>query len=601
MAITVAALAQTIIDACDNNTYNDGAGVDTVDFKQNSASVYWTKKASGNNDCTFTPSAAVDLSGTGVHVRFWGLFLQGSLINLAASGGIQFWASDGSNTGYWYLGGRDTYSGGWAPFCVDVSAGVDSGTKPTAMNAITSMGLRLNLTGTSKNFDNTWMDYLHVCDGLRAYGDDAGGYFDLEDIFSADATDTSSTVGGWGIVTKFAGIYFTSGGLEVGDSVSTNACKFQAKNQTLVFEDKDVNAALYSITVVDNGTGLTEFLLGEKAGTAGVSGCTIQVEDSAQAAKVDFVATDADITNFGIYGSTFIGLDDISLPATSTITEVLNSNFSACGTVVVDTCTLRNCNFINATGNAIEIDSLSNDVEDCTFITPTTAGVEISAAPTGDYDFDGMEFVGTTGSGPYDVNNTSGSEITINVNSGNAQYYTGSVVNFIIAPVTITLTVKDIVTTDEIAGARSLVLVADSANFPYQASVTIERSGAVATVSHTGHGMETGDKVYISGANQWEYNGVHEITYIGTGSYSYAVVGTPDTPATGTITATFVILDEDTDTGGVAADTRSYSNHQLFTGRVREGDVGPYKDAPLQGTIDKASGYSTVVQLIPDS
>ena len=71
MTVAVEALNQTIVDACDSDTYNDADGVDSVDFKQNSGSVYWTIKSDGN--ATFTPSASVDLSGTGVHVRFWGL------------------------------------------------------------------------------------------------------------------------------------------------------------------------------------------------------------------------------------------------------------------------------------------------------------------------------------------------------------------------------------------------------------------------------------------------------------------------------------------------------------------------------------------------
>jgi len=170
MAITVSGKNYTQISSCDT-TSSGGTwgGVDTpdsVDKKQGAASLCGTLKAAGNNDTVFTPSVAVDLSGN-KHVRIWFLITSGGLVNTYALGGIQFWISDGANTGYWYVGGRDTYHGGWYNIVVDCTKAVDAGTKPTNMNAITSMGTRHNLTVAGKNVDNTWVDNLCVCDGLR--------------------------------------------------------------------------------------------------------------------------------------------------------------------------------------------------------------------------------------------------------------------------------------------------------------------------------------------------------------------------------------------------------------------------------------------------
>lgn len=70
------------------------------------------------------------------------------------------------------------------------------------------------------------------------------------------------------------------------------------------------------------------------------------------------------------------------------------------------------------------------------------------------------------------------------------------------------------------------------------ASVTsITRAGAVATVT-TGaaHGRSTDDWVTIAGAAQSDYNGTFQITVTGGSTFTYAVGGTPATPATGTIT-----------------------------------------------------------------
>lgn len=68
--------------------------------------------------------------------------------------------------------------------------------------------------------------------------------------------------------------------------------------------------------------------------------------------------------------------------------------------------------------------------------------------------------------------------------------------------------------------------------------ITITRSGSTATVAHTGHGFATGQQVQIAGADQAAYNGIQTLTVTDADHYTYAVTGSPATPATGTITAT---------------------------------------------------------------
>jgi hypothetical protein len=203
MALTVSGLNLTVMDACDStNDWSGSPNTDTDTYMENGTSLSWTLKSSGNNDVTYTlPSGTLDLSGT-KHVRWWGLYTQGSLINTLAAGGIQFFCSDGTNTGYWYVGGKDTYPGGWFNFVIDVSQAVDAGTKPTSMNAITSWGFRINLTGTGKNVDNSWFDNVTVCDGLIAYG----------------KHDTGSITAGANV----AGTYTRSAGSFLTDGFKTN-------------------------------------------------------------------------------------------------------------------------------------------------------------------------------------------------------------------------------------------------------------------------------------------------------------------------------------------------------------------------------------------
>jgi hypothetical protein len=70
---------------------------------------------------------------------------------------------------------------------------------------------------------------------------------------------------------------------------------------------------------------------------------------------------------------------------------------------------------------------------------------------------------------------------------------------------------------------------------------SITRSSGIATVTVSNHGYIAGRYVTISGAGQAEYNGDHKIIAVTRDTFTFAVSGTPTTPATGTITSTFVV------------------------------------------------------------
>lgn len=68
---------------------------------------------------------------------------------------------------------------------------------------------------------------------------------------------------------------------------------------------------------------------------------------------------------------------------------------------------------------------------------------------------------------------------------------------------------------------------------------SITRSGSVATATtSTPHRLATGMEVTVSGADQAEYNVIASVTVTGENIFTYAVTGTPVTPATGTISET---------------------------------------------------------------
>ena len=106
----------------------------------------------------------------------------------------------------------------------------------------------------------------------------------------------------------------------------------------------------------------------------------------------------------------------------------------------------------------------------------------------------------------------------------------------------------------------------DYPSYHSYAVTSITRSGSVATVTTTTtNTLEVGNTVVISGAVETEYNGTFTVASIVTpGSvFTYAVTGTPSTPATGTITA---------NGGWTTVPGIVYLDDYIFVGRV-DGEI----------------------------
>ena len=168
--------------------------------------------------------------------------------------------------------------------------------------------------------------------------------------------------------------------------------------------------------------------------------------------------------------------------------------------------------------------------------------------------------------------------------------------------VRLSITAKNANTLDVIEDARVLLEADTGGALPSYESCTITRSGSVASVTHTAHGMAEGDTVVIRGANQDEYNGMQVITNVTTNSYDYTVSGSPATPATGTITATARILSGITNASGIlSTDVFEYNGDQDIVGKIRMASSGTYfKPAAIIGTITSA-GLDQTILMIPDS
>lgn len=301
-------------------------------------------------------------------------------------------------------------------------------------------------------------------------------------------------------------------------------------------------------------------------------------------------------------GSTVVNAT-VTLRSTS---DLSGMKFIDCPTFTQNSATLTQIDF-SGTKVSCAAPADATLISDCTFTSAGTGyAIEVGGSAANitltDVDFSGYAASnGSTGNEAIFVNIGSGS-VTLYVVGGTIpSIRTAGATVTVINAVTVKVTVKDAVDSSLLENARVLLYADGGGDLPGAESVTISRSGSTASVAHTGHGMINGTKVIIAGANQGEYNGVKAISNVTTNAYDFTVSGSPATPATGSITSSYVILDGLSDVSGIEQDTAfSYTNSQPVLGRVRKGTSSPlYKTAPLSGTISGA-GLDTTVFLVAD-
>ena len=225
--------------------------------------------------------------------------------------------------------------------------------------------------------------------------------------------------------------------------------------------------------------------------------------------------------------------------------------------------------------------------------TPETL-IEVKIAPFG--TFAGGKFYGARGVYVYNMAGADSNNYQLTDSTDTIQTPPSTVAT--------TITVQDLATASVIEFANVLVWVTDNANYFYQAPVSITGSGTTATVSHTAHGLTSGDYVIIKGVtNDDDYNGAFEVTVTNENQYTYTATETLDlSPATGTsITATFAIINGATNSIGEISDTRSLTANQPVAGWVRKSSGTPYyQQGAISGTVNTSTGLSVIIQLAKD-
>jgi hypothetical protein len=562
---------------------------------QREGSAYLSEQVSEGAVHAYYTGSSTNLSNSTIFV--W-LFLGG--VGTKANGGFRIVLGDGTNRRAYYVGGSDDFGffyNGWSCFRLDTAnlptsyAQLLGSAEPT-LTAITEVGGGWYTPNKAVgNSDNCGIDIIrYISNGSPALTIKGGGV-GTEGTWDDIVTLDESTSNAWGILRRLiagTNAYELNYGINFGDSAGDS-----------YFEDSD--AQIYI-----NGTSMTAgnmdiSLVGSSANT------NTFIQDNCIFVNVGTLCnwdlSDTNVDKVQITNCQFVDNGTISCPSTDSNKFIRNSIFEGCGLVTVNTMEFDNCKFTNPSGDGITVSSTAWDVINAYFENPgTSSDAAIVLTVSGTYTFDNITFSGTLSTGPYDIDNASGGDVVISViNGGNAAHVINSAggSTTINNAVTVSISIVDS-SKNAISGARVLLEADSGGALPSDASVSITRSGSTATVSHLLHGLSTGDYVIIRGADQEEYNNEHQITVVDSNTYTFPVTGTPASPATGSITSTFRVINGLTDTNGSISTTFNFSADQPIRGIVRKSSSSPYyRQGTITGTITD-TGFTTTVVLIQD-
>lgn len=622
---------RTLINDCEANT--GWSGDDTANaiatagsFVQGSGAL--STQLSNADEHMFTTQDSV---GAGTFSLDWSdstlyMVIKDNLGDSYANGGIQFVVSDGTDTIGYDVAGNDAagmpYRLGFSAFKLDVSEAVATpggftnfaGTEANLDQTVaTGIGYgSLHLAKAVGSIDNVIMDgFYYIANDSYALTINGGTIGTPETMADVAADDVTS---GWALVANPLGEqYQFFGPTEWGESAAAADHYFEASGEQWYWIGDNAGGRVIGAThmpfrVTANAT---------DAGSFKISNVVIVSTGT----TADFDCSDTDIDVLEISTCSMSGLETFSSPTVGGTSRFCTDTiFTECGVVTHNGADMGGCSVLLSTvaadtgalsynlgtdpdtvmdGITFEMGAASHHAID--FGTSVTSNITLrncdfnGFGSTDDANDSTVRFLATTGSLNLSLIGCTVDGVDASAANFSVDDAAGITVSLVISPVTVEVTT---IKTDGTALASAALILAASDGtgpFPFEESVTIARSGSTATVTHTGHGMASNDKVLISGdaTTEPEYIGVKQITFIDANSYSYTVSGSPTTPASGTITSTFVALQGTTDgVTGVLSTTRVYPSDQPVVGWTRKMSSAPYyKEGILTGDISSSTGY----------
>ena len=543
-------------------------------------------------------------------IFMWFKFDAGGILQTYANGGVRaVIGASSTNWDAWKAGGSDRTpnpAGGWWNFAINPTARTydyrnGSGTGTTYQFA----GMAISLTGNGPSKGQPFK-----IDGFRygrgsiifEYGSSGDGYATFAAAAAKnDANDATNGYNRWGLFQAYGGGYLWKGRMQLG--TSSNALEMVDSNRFILIDDVVNCTANFNTIEVNNVSTVITWtnIIFKALGTTSPGRLVMNNNADLNLDGCQFF----DMGAFGFGGSG---------------TEFLNSTFQSCGLITVNGGKINGSKVLESTVSA-DASAIDWDVnvdpdgylDDLIVSEGANAhhAIEFGSTCPSTMTIRGLDvgsdFAATNGQNNstfHITDSNTGNNYTIYCVgcSGNMTYKSaGAGVTIVSDPVTVKVTVTNAAGT-LIDGARVLLKAANATGpFPYQESVTISNSGTTATVSHTGHGMATNDKVEIRGSEYAQNEGVHQITVTGVDSYTYTMSSAPgDGAVSGTITSTFVALSGLT-SSGIVSTSRVYSSNQPVIGWARKSSASPYyKTGTLSGSVDSTDGYNNTAVLISD-
>jgi hypothetical protein len=521
-----------------------------------------------------------------------------------SAGGLQVIIGSASSA-YWqyYIGGYDTLAfDSWIPYVIDPNtATADNSTgSPAAQPGMAErwVGILANLPTTAGPTKGNPI----AIDAIR-YGRCDLEYTGTGCTFSGAEAWANDPTRRLGLMALRNGSYLIQGFHSFGTAAAS--CTFSDSNKVLFIQPSGANNL--SNNAVSTGFNRIEIL---NSGSS-ITWDNISISALGTRARGVFVHTAGAIA---FTNCQFTDMDTFTLLAGSSI---LTTTFRRCNAITAPGSTLTGSKVLASTvaaDAAALVWSASTDpntkMQDMEFTKGTNAhhAIEFNDASLTTINLPGCTFSGFNASNGQNDSalyfTGTGRSVTVYCEDNPTYKATSGIT---VTVLTSSRTVKGVVVDADgapVTGANAYLQAAAGGPFPYQDSVTIVNSGTTATVTHTGHGLATNDKVVIRGASLDANNGVFTITVNSADEYEYTMGSTPGSSPTGSITSTFVFFKGDADQGDDSNEiemSRAIPGLQPVIGWARKSTGSPlYKQGSMAGSVVTTGDSTFTAVMVSD-
>jgi hypothetical protein len=534
------------------------------------------------------------------------------------NGGYGIIAADDLGTdsfGTWYVGPQPNSQGGWEYYVIDpeqdfdaVTAGSATWTlagNPAQLSGVDGIGVRWKITNTVMGAsDNAYVQTGSIGVGYRITGTDA--------VFSEISTYENTNR--FGALETKSGTLFPLCKIRVGTPSGAGNTTFIDTGFNVTWQGQVLSDGTSKATAV----GFYGFFADQGSGTTDI---TLSGGSFAAFAPEEF-----DLALAGVNSVTFtnVSADRARIVTLDSAVDWTGGTVKNSGQITATDAIFNGIDVLTSTvaaGSGAVLWNSSSDpdgnLDDGVYTqgTASHSAIEFGTAVTGDITLRNCDFSGFNASD--DVNGAvfkflaTGGNLNLNLVgcSHDGSGFTvddtaGVTVTVVVDPVATKITVEDSAGSF-IQNARVFLETSDNgggSGFPYQAATSslTQAAGTATLTASAVHGLATGDKVVVRGANEQPFNSVVTITVTSTTVFTYSIDSGTTSPAGGTPVFSYVPIQGLTDVNGQITSSKTWPASQGLNGWVRKGTSAPYFKETTLSVADASGGTDLLVALQPD-